>query len=98
MVLLDIFACANIATGCECQDRTSSSYGHNPRMKRSTNEVPDKLSTAKRSATPNHIRVHKTLRLRSRMINPSSKIGSVTVRSVRRLSRVMRWDHLLGSI
>lgn len=74
-LFINVFACPNIATGCEFHHTTLRSDGKTPWMKRSINEVPCKMSTAKCGAEPNHMQVHNYLWRRCRRINLSNVSG-----------------------
>lgn len=99
LLLFDYFVCANIATGCDCHGTSLRSEGKIPRMKRSINAVPRRMSSARCGATPNHTRVFSSARRRCRRINPSR--GSsyfVAVWSCGMFSRLMRLFQLVGRI
>lgn len=58
-----------IRTDCRCREATLRSAENILRMKRSLDEVPSRICTARWGATPNHIRVLSSPGQRSERIN-----------------------------
>lgn len=95
----DFTTYANIATGCECQSKTWSSYKEILRMKRSVNEAPSKMSTRRFSATLDRMQVQKSSRQRYRRANSRcTRVSFVALQGAEKLPRLMRWTHYLGII
>lgn len=78
---LECLSETEIATGWKCQGITFRSEGKISRIKRSMNEVPNNMSTAKLEAMPNQSQTHRAPKQICRNFLPSNyKVCCVTVR------------------